>query len=217
MAFLLLAVDWMLLLNSYYHNSYSFSTNTTSINSTHLHHSGVYGSPGHQVTTAPYEMIVCQNNYTETKIRAGFELHSMAYYKSIGGAGLSSLGWDLQSLGVLRADMSLGTYDVWFCFSFFPLIICSFILQFLSTTLILGNLKPTHDVNNVFITAMETRALPFFSSLESDFSTGYLEDALLEFNEPSKRRRLLLFSTDHDDQSEKSNHLPEVIYFTIWI
>eukprot|EP00258_Populus_trichocarpa_P007650 XP_002312489.3 protein XRI1 [Populus trichocarpa] len=141
----------MLLLNSYYHNSYSFSTNTTSINSTHLHHSSVNGSPGHQVTTAPCEMIVCQNNYTETKIRAGFELHSMAYYKSIGGAGLSSLGWDLQSLGVLRADMSL----------------------------------------------------------ESDFSTGYLEDALLEFNEPSKRRRLLLFATDHDDQSEKSNHLPE--------
>ncbi|KAG6766021.1 hypothetical protein POTOM_030085 [Populus tomentosa] len=141
----------MLLLNSYYHNSYSFSTSTTSINSTNLHHSGVYGSPGHQVTTAPYEMIVCQNNYTETKIRACFELHSMAYYKSIGGAGLSSLGWDLQSLGVLRADMSL----------------------------------------------------------ESDFSTGYLEDALLEFNEPSKRRRLLLFATDHDDQSEKSNHLPE--------
>jgi len=63
---------------------------------------------------------------------------------------------------------------------------------------------------------MDTRTLPFFSSLESDFSTGYLEDALLEFNEPSKRRRLLLFaSTDHDDQSEKSNHLPEVIYFTI--
>ncbi|KAH8500504.1 hypothetical protein H0E87_015666 [Populus deltoides] len=57
---------------------------------------------------------------------------------------------------------------------------------------------------------MDTRTLPFFSSLESDFSTGYLEDALLEFNEPSKRRRLLLFaSTDHDDQSEKSNHLPE--------
>ena len=33
---------------------------------------------------------------------------------------------------------------------------------------------------------------PSFSSLESDdFSTGYLEDALLEFTERSKRRRLL--------------------------
>jgi hypothetical protein len=166
MAFLLLAVDWMLLLNSYYHNSYSFSTNTTSINSTHLHHSSVNGSPGHQVTTAPCEMIVCQNNYTETKIRAGFELHSMAYYKSIGGAGLSSLGWDLQSLGVLRADMSLGTYDAWFCFFFFfPLIICSFILQFLSTTLILGNLKPTHDVNNVFMSLPWIQELYHFSLL----------------------------------------------------
>ncbi|KAJ6401734.1 hypothetical protein OIU84_013905 [Salix udensis] len=75
----------------------------------------------------------------------------MAFYSSIGGAGLSSLGWDLPSLGVLRPDMSL----------------------------------------------------------ESDFSTGYLEDALLEFNERSKRRRLLLFDTDHDENSGKSNHLPK--------
>lgn len=33
----------------------------------------------------------------------------------------------------------------------------------------------------------------FSSSLDSDFSTGYLEDALVEFSERSKRRRL-----DHD-------------------
>lgn len=68
---------------------------------------------------------------------------------------------------------------------------------------------------------MDRRASPFFSSLESDFSTGYLEDALLEFNERSKRRRLLLFSTEHDrghDQYEKSNdQLPEVLNFEILI
>jgi hypothetical protein len=67
---------------------------------------------------------------------------------------------------------------------------------------------------------MDRRTSPFFSSLESDFSTGYLEDALLEFNERSKRRRLLLFSTEHDhahDQYEKSNDLPEVLNFEILI
>ncbi|KAJ9152978.1 hypothetical protein P3X46_026475 [Hevea brasiliensis] len=40
-------------------------------------------------------------------------------------------------------------------------------------------------------------ASPFFSSLESDFSTGYLEDALVEFSERSKRRRLMFYTDDH--------------------
>ena len=39
-------------------------------------------------------------------------------------------------------------------------------------------------------------APPFSSTLESDFSTGYLEDALVEFSERSKRRRMLLFNDD---------------------
>jgi hypothetical protein len=43
---------------------------------------------------------------------------------------------------------------------------------------------------------------PFYSSLDSDFSTGYLEDALLEYNERTKRRRLLLY-TDHETDSSK--------------
>ncbi|GLT96809.1 hypothetical protein SLE2022_144070 [Rubroshorea leprosula] len=68
------------------------------------------------------------------------ELHSMAYtYTS------PSLGWDLQNLGVLTADMSL---------------------------------------------VMDGTS-PFLPHLEySNLSSGYLEDALLEFSERSKRRRL---------------------------
>ncbi|XP_045824258.1 protein XRI1-like [Trifolium pratense] len=45
-----------------------------------------------------------------------------------------------------------------------------------------------------------------FSTQESDFSTGYLEDALIEFGESSKRRRLLPYTTDAstDDEQSKS-------------
>uniref|UniRef100_A0A2P2N4U7 Uncharacterized protein MANES_17G091300 n=1 Tax=Rhizophora mucronata TaxID=61149 RepID=A0A2P2N4U7_RHIMU len=78
------------------------------------------------------------------------ELHSLAYTTS-NLHNSNSLGWDLQNLGVLNADMSL-------------------VMDGAST---------------------------FFSSLESDFSTGYLEDALIEFRELSKRRRLLLYADDH--------------------
>lgn len=35
-----------------------------------------------------------------------------------------------------------------------------------------------------------------------DLSTGYLEDALVEYSERSKRRRLLLFSDDDDDDHQ---------------
>ena len=50
---------------------------------------------------------------------------------------------------------------------------------------------------------------PFFPHLDSDFSSGYLEDALLEFSERSKRRRLLVYS-DHD-QTNGLNDLAKVI------
>jgi len=44
---------------------------------------------------------------------------------------------------------------------------------------------------NYVVTVMEGSAASF-STEESDFSTGYLlEDALIEFGESSKRRRLL--------------------------
>ncbi|XP_022775708.1 uncharacterized protein LOC111317541 [Durio zibethinus] len=76
------------------------------------------------------------------------EFHSMAY--TIRSLHSPSLGWDLQNLGVLNADMSL---------------------------------------------VMDATA-PFFPHLDSDLSSGYLEDALLEFSERSKRRRLLY--SDHD-------------------
>ncbi|XVF02967.1 hypothetical protein REPUB_Repub04eG0219900 [Reevesia pubescens] len=84
------------------------------------------------------------------------ELHSMAYTTTSNFYG-PSLGWDLQNLGVLNADMSL---------------------------------------------VMDGNA-SFFPHLDSDFSSGYLEDALLEFSERSKRRRLFLYS-DHDHQTNGS-------------
>ncbi|XP_057495146.1 uncharacterized protein LOC130780240 isoform X1 [Actinidia eriantha] len=43
---------------------------------------------------------------------------------------------------------------------------------------------------------MESSTPPFVSPCDSDFSTGYLQDALYEFSDRSKRRRLLLFSDD---------------------
>ncbi|KAE8710115.1 vacuolar iron transporter 1 [Hibiscus syriacus] len=39
------------------------------------------------------------------------------------------------------------------------------------------------------------------ADMSLDFSSGYLEDALLEFTERSKRRRLLLYNDDHDEIS----------------
>lgn len=44
-----------------------------------------------------------------------------------------------------------------------------------------------------------------FSTQESDFSTGYLEDALVEFDESSKRRRLLPYTDTTDDEQSKSS------------
>ncbi|XP_052205361.1 uncharacterized protein LOC127810128 isoform X2 [Diospyros lotus] len=43
---------------------------------------------------------------------------------------------------------------------------------------------------------------PFSSPLDSDFSTGYLQDALFEFGDRSKRRRLMLFA---DSQFKETN------------
>ncbi|KAJ4849907.1 hypothetical protein Tsubulata_050145, partial [Turnera subulata] len=54
---------------------------------------------------------------------------------------------------------------------------------------------------------MEGTTSAFFSSGESDFSSGYLEDALLEFSQPSKRRRFLLNTVDnpHETKSQYWN------------
>uniref|UniRef100_A0A5B7B5H8 Protein XRI1 n=1 Tax=Davidia involucrata TaxID=16924 RepID=A0A5B7B5H8_DAVIN len=42
---------------------------------------------------------------------------------------------------------------------------------------------------------------PFFSPLDSDISTGYLQDALFEFSDRSKRRRLLFFTNEQTKDS----------------
>lgn len=53
---------------------------------------------------------------------------------------------------------------------------------------------------------------PFYSApLESDYSTGYLEDALVEFSEMSKRRRLLLYTDDQTDDHDSHEDLAKVI------
>lgn len=49
---------------------------------------------------------------------------------------------------------------------------------------------------------MENSGSQFFSASESDFSTGYLQDALLEFSDRHKRQRLLVFADDETDGSD---------------
>lgn len=60
-----------------------------------------------------------------------------------------------------------------------------------------------------FGAVMDNSTAPFFSCLDSDPSTGYLQDALVEFSDRSKRRRLLLY-TDHETNSP--NDLMKVIF-----
>ncbi|CAI8617676.1 unnamed protein product [Vicia faba] len=64
-----------------------------------------------------------------------------------------------------------------------------------------NNLGLVNSDNNMSI-IMDGSATSF-STQESYFSTGYLEDALVEFGESSKRRRLLPY-TDTDDEQSKS-------------
>lgn len=52
---------------------------------------------------------------------------------------------------------------------------------------------------------MDGSCAPSFSPQQSDFSTGYLEDALIEFGERSKRRRLLPYTDDHEQISKSFN------------
>ncbi|KAA8532391.1 hypothetical protein F0562_032440 [Nyssa sinensis] len=51
---------------------------------------------------------------------------------------------------------------------------------------------------------------PFFSTLDSDLSTGYLQDALFEFSDRSKRRRFLLFT---DGQTQENSSYPITSYW----
>lgn len=46
---------------------------------------------------------------------------------------------------------------------------------------------------------------------QSDFSTGYLEDALLEFSEPSKRRRVLLYTDNEINHSATTTSVLEKV------
>ncbi|GMI87471.1 hypothetical protein like AT2G01990 [Hibiscus trionum] len=97
-----------------------------------------------------------------------FKINSMAYYTTAATSNSlhgPSLGWDLQNLGVLNADMSL------------------------------------------VMDGTGTAISPWFPHLDpADFSSGYLEDALLEFADRSKRRRLLQYNDiDHDHDHDQIN------------
>jgi hypothetical protein len=50
---------------------------------------------------------------------------------------------------------------------------------------------------------MESSTPPIVSPYDSDFSTGYLQDALFECNDRSKRRRLMLFADHHQSKETK--------------
>lgn len=108
-------------------------------------------------------------------------------------ANSNSLSWDLQTLGVFNADMSTLGYH--YLFSFFLFV---FSLAFI-IVLVLYNFIDT------VCAVMDHEAASFFSPLHhsTDFSTGYLEDALVEFSERSKRRKLLLFNDEDETNGSK--------------
>ncbi|XP_009601629.1 protein XRI1-like [Nicotiana tomentosiformis] len=62
-----------------------------------------------------------------------------------------------------------------------------------------------HDLQvfNTDISPFMENTPPFLSNLDSDFSSGYLQDALFKFS--SKRRRLLLFDDNENYQTKDSN------------
>jgi hypothetical protein len=120
------------------------------------------------------------------------DLHSLAYTNSLSYG--SSLGWDYHNLGLLNSDnMSLSTI----LFFLFIYLIKYTILNVVVYSF--ANVMINVDIELYDMVVMDASAASF-STQESDFSTGYLEDALVEFGESSKRRRLL---TD-DEQSKNT-------------
>ncbi|KAL5554177.1 hypothetical protein UlMin_041578 [Ulmus minor] len=73
------------------------------------------------------------------------------------------------------------------------------------------------DTMSLVMDSNNANASSFLSSPEysDDFSTGYLEDALVEFSERSKRRRLLL-NSDEEQLSGDSNLLAKGYWNSNW-
>lgn len=72
-------------------------------------------------------------------------------------------------------------------------------------------------VLNADMSLVMDESAPFVSPLldqSDDFSTGYLEDALVEFTERSKRRRLLVFSDD--DEDHQTNIISKDFAMSYW-
>lgn len=73
-------------------------------------------------------------------------------------------------------------------------------------------------VFNADMSLVMDESAPFVSPLldrPDDLSTGYLEDALVEYSERSKRRRLLLFSDD-DDDDRQTNIISKDFAMSCW-
>ena len=66
------------------------------------------------------------------------------------------------------------------------------------------------------VPAMNHGSEPSFSPHESDFSTGYLEDALIELGERSKRRRLLPYADIEQCKRSPINDLEKVELYILF-
>lgn len=134
------------------------------------------------------------------------DLQSVANYSSFCSSS-SLLGWEYHNLGVHNADMSHSSnYSLSFSFIFCLLlisgdwIICIHILMCNHAFLCMFAAVPDSNYTPPYLSCLDN----------SDYSTGYLQDALLEFS--SKRRRLVLLS---DDQSNYSACPIQVLHYSI--
>lgn len=136
----------------------------------------------------------------------------------------TSQGWDLHNLGVFNADISLGigrslhfhllplsTFSVFVyihlqCPPYYWVITLYKYTYYTALILYITCLEYRHSWYAVMENSPTSTTPPYFSimgcdsSSSNDLSTGYLEDALVEYGDRSKRKRSLLCDT-HEDRA----------------